>query len=345
MKEKKEFLRNIHYFRAFAIVNIVFVHVWGLPENYKYCDYTIYSIVNIVKEVIFHDSTIYFIFISGFLFHHLSTNFELKKYYKNKLFNVVFPYVFVTLLIMVFENINFSNPSMSFHISIKKVAYIFIYGKAQIQFWYIPFIVIVFLFSPVFLKIPERFIPYIVVFSSILPLLGTRTGTRISFWQYMYFFPIYLQGIWTSMNYPRVISLVRSYGNYLLFIAIFSTVVLIYLSNGSYRIGLIDIKESFYYLQKIALSFLIIIAFTNIEHRNIPILNILATYSFAIFFTHFLIGNPYFRSCFFRFIPGSSLLLLTASIFYIIIVILLTLMICMGIKRLFGAQSRYLIGV
>lgn len=345
MKEKRAFLKNIHYFRAFAIINIVFVHVWGLPEIYKEYDRTIYSFVNIAREVMFHDSTIYFIFISGFLFHHLSTNFELKKYYKNKLFNVVSPYIFVTLLILIFKNINFSNPSMSFNISIKTAAYTFIYGKAQIQFWYIPFIVIVFLFSPVFLKIPERFFPYIVVFSSVLPLLGTRTGTRISFWQYLYFFPIYLQGIWTSMNYSRVISMVRSYNKHLWFVAIFSTMILIYLSNGSYRIGLINVKESFYYLQKITISFLIIIAFINIEHKNIPILNILATYSFAIFFTHFLIGNPYFRSCFFSLIPGSSLLLLTASIFYIIIVILFTLMICIGIKRLFGEQSKYLIGV
>lgn len=345
MKEKKEFLKSIHYFRAFAIINIVFIHVWRIPEIYKEYDRTIYSFVNIAREVLFHDSTIYFIFISGFLFHHLSANFELKRYYRNKLFNVVFPYIFMTLLILVFENINILNPSMSFNISIKKVAYIFIYGKAQIQFWYIPFIVIVFLFSPIFLKIPEKFFPYIIIFSSILPLLGTRTGTRISFWQYIYFFPIYLQGIWASMNYSKFISLVKSYYKHLLFLAVFSTLILIYLSNKSYCIGLINVKESFYYLQKISISFLIVIAFIKIEHKDIPILNILATYSFAIFFTHFFIGNTCFQSLFFRLIPASSLLLLTASIFYIIIVILVTLMISIGIKRLFGAQSKYLIGV
>ena len=311
---------------------------------YKEYGRTIYSFVHIAREVMFHDSTIYFIFISGFLFHHLSTNFDIKRYYKNKLFNVVFPYIFMTLLILLFENINSSNPSMSFNISFKKFLYIFIYGKAQIQFWYIPFIVIVFIFSPAFLKIPDRFFSYIFIFVSILPLFGTRTGTRISFWQYMYFFPIYLQGIWASMNYSKVIQLVRSYNKHLLFLAIFTTLILIYMSNRSYCIGMINIKESLYYIQKISISFLIIMAFKNIEHKNIPILNILATYSFSIFFTHFFIGNSCFRNCFFDFIPKSSLLLLTASIFYIIIVIAVTLVISITIRRLFGAQSKYLIG-
>jgi hypothetical protein len=197
----------------------------------------------------------------------------------------------------------------------------------------------------VFLKIPEKFFSYILIFSSILPLLGTRTGTRISFWQYIYFFPIYIQGIWTSMNYSKVISLVRSYNKQLFFVAILSTLILIYLHSRSYCIGLINVKESFFYLQKVSISFLIMVAFINIEHKNIPILNILATYSFAIFFTHFMIGNDYFRNYFFYFFPTSSLFLLTASILHIVTVILATLMISIGMKRLFGAQSKYLIGV
>jgi len=342
--EKKEFLKNIHYFRAFAIVNIVIVHVWSIPEIYKEYNRALYAFIDITKEVMFHDSTIYFIFISGFLFHHLSPNFELKKYYKSKLFNVIFPYLFITMVILLFKNIDYSNFSFSFRIPIELVVETFIYGKAQIQFWYIPFIFIVFLVSPIILKIPKHFFPYIFILSSVLPLLGTRTGTRISYWQYIYFFPIYLQGVWASMNYSKFISLVKSNSNQLLFIAIFSTFSLIYVYNKSHHVGYINIYEAFHYLQKISISFLVIIALKKIEHKDIPILNLLATYSFSIFFIHFMIGNDYFRNYFYCFIPDTSFLILTASVTFIIIVIFLTLIISMSIKRLFGGQSRYLIG-
>lgn len=344
MAEKKEFLKNIHYFRAFAIVNIVIVHVWSIPEIYKEYNRALYAFIDITKEVMFHDSTIYFIFISGFLFHHLSPNFELKKYYKSKLFNVIFPYLFITMVILLFKNIDYSNFSFSFRIPIELVVETFIYGKAQIQFWYIPFIFIVFLVSPIILKIPKHFFPYIFILSSVLPLLGTRTGTRISYWQYIYFFPIYLQGVWASMNYSKFISLVKSNSNQLLFIAIFSTFSLIYVYNKSHHVGYINIYEAFHYLQKISISFLVIIALKKIEHKDIPILNLLATYSFSIFFIHFMIGNDYFRNYFYCFIPDTSFLILTASVTFIIIVIFLTLIISMSIKRLFGGQSRYLIG-
>lgn len=342
--KKRDFLKNIHYFRAFAIVNIVIVHIWRIPEIYKEYNRAIYSFVSIAREVIFHDSTIYFIFISGFLFHHLSPAFELKKYYKNKILNVVFPYLFITILILIFKNINFSDPSLSLDIPFERVAETLLYGKAQIQFWYIPFIVIIFLFSPIILKIPERLFPYIFIFSSILPLLGTRTDTRISIFQYVYFFPIYLQGVWASKNYSKFLSLIRINKTKLIFIAIFSTLILIYLSDNSYCFGLININESFYYLQKISVTFLVIIAFKNIEHKNISILNILATYSFSIFFIHFLIGNSYFMDYYFNLIPNSSFFLLTASISYIIIVIFLTLTVSMGVKKLLGVRSRFFIG-
>ena len=312
---------------------------------YKDYNRALYTFVDITKQVLFHDSTIYFIFISGFLFHHLSPTFELKKYYKNKLFYVFFPYLFITMLILIFKSIDYSNFSLSYSIPIKLVVETFIYGKAQIQFWYVPFIFIVFLVSPIILKIPKHFFPYIFILSSVLPLLGTRTGTRISFCQYIYFFPIYLQGVWASMNYFRFLSLIRSNKNKLFFIAFFSTLMLIYLSDKPYCLGMINIYEAFHYLQKISISFLVIIALKKIEHKDIPILNLLATYSFSIFFIHFMIGNDYFKNYFYYLIPDTSLLILAASITFIIIVIFVTLIISMSIKRLLGNQSRFLIGV
>jgi len=87
MSDKKPFLKHIHYFRAFAIINIVIVHTWHSPSSFSAAS----SAVDIIRKVLFHSSTIYFVFISGFLFYYLSQKFDIAKYYKSKLFNISIP--------------------------------------------------------------------------------------------------------------------------------------------------------------------------------------------------------------------------------------------------------------
>ena len=99
MEEKPKYLKHIQYFRAFAIINIVFIHTWEFPSDCRHN--ASFYLLNTIRELVFHDSTIYFLFISGFLFQYLSPKFELLKYYKSKLHYVIFPYIFMTLLVLV----------------------------------------------------------------------------------------------------------------------------------------------------------------------------------------------------------------------------------------------------
>src|SRR5688572_33063046 len=88
------FLRHVHYFRAFAIVSILFAHLWELPIGHDDRP-TLYA----VRELLFHASTMYFLFISGFLSIHLSADFDTKRYYRSKLLYVVVPYTLLSTAI------------------------------------------------------------------------------------------------------------------------------------------------------------------------------------------------------------------------------------------------------
>jgi surface polysaccharide O-acyltransferase-like enzyme len=179
---KKPFLNNIHLFRAFAIICVVAVHTWHIPSKYKQGHEGAYLLVEQIREVFFHDSTTYFVFISGFLFFYLSSNFNVNKYYQSKLKRVLVPYILLTTLLAVSGRVDVAGDHFF------DLASVYLGGTAQTQFWYIPFIAVVFLVSPLLLNI--NFSGVGIVLIALIPLLGTRTGTEITFWQFAYFSPV-----------------------------------------------------------------------------------------------------------------------------------------------------------
>src|ERR1035438_6859478 len=85
------FLRYIHSFRALAIVLVVATHCITL---FKW-DYTgwPYQLLMCLAP----NCTLFFVFISGFLFQHLSHKFQYRRYLKSRWDNVLLPYVMVSL--------------------------------------------------------------------------------------------------------------------------------------------------------------------------------------------------------------------------------------------------------
>ena len=83
-------LHYINTFRAMAIYFIVAVHalhVFSWPDG---------SLSKQFLDVLLNNGSIFFIFISGYLFQHLSVNFKASKYYLSKLKNVVLPYLIIS---------------------------------------------------------------------------------------------------------------------------------------------------------------------------------------------------------------------------------------------------------
>ena len=68
--EKQGFDLAMHYFRAFAIFSVISVHMWIVPplEGHE----SMSRFLDMLRGVLFHSSTLYFVFISGYLFHFLA---------------------------------------------------------------------------------------------------------------------------------------------------------------------------------------------------------------------------------------------------------------------------------
>jgi surface polysaccharide O-acyltransferase-like enzyme len=319
---KRAFLSNMNSLRGVAIFSIMTVHLWFVPQDSVETTSIYLKLISVTREILFHDSTIFFIFISGFLFEYLSSRYSSQEYYKSKFKNILLPYLILSTGILIY---NFLLKEVSFTFS--DLLNTLTFGEAQFQYWYIPFICLVFLISPL-----------------LLPMLGTRTGTTISLGQYVYFLPIYITGMIFSINYERVI-LVLEKRFLLLFVAIvISTCLIILAKLFDLSFSFISLYESFHYIQKMFILLFLIVFFKKIEHIDIKILNVLAKYSFALFFTHTLVDSLV-RDKFYDLFATSSFIIIPISIFYTLMIISITLLFCMSIKKLFIGHSRYVIGV
>ena len=341
--DKTPFLKNILLLRGFAILNIMIVHIWSVSllnveENSIYP-----KIINEIREVFFHDSTIYFIFISGFLVKYLSSRYNTSQYYTAKLKNVIFPYLFLSTayFFLKFLTSEIDSPVNEFF------GYIFS-GKAQVSFWYIPFIFFIFLISPLLWKVSDKQLQTILPILIMLPFLGTRSGTTLSLGQYAYFFPIYMLGVVCAVNYEGL--RVRLEKCYYLLIAlmVISTCLLFLVSADELNYSFVNLYESLHYVQKMSVLFFLIVFFEKIEHRDMKVLNVLGEYSFALFFVHTFVDrilNQFILQRFHEVLDRSEFLIIPISIIYTLVIICVSLLLCILINKSLGKKSRYFIGV
>lgn len=345
MTENKPFLKHIHYFRAFAIINIVIVHAWRIPLRYGESQEFSYNLINAIREVFFHDSTIFFIYISGFLFCYLSKNLRPLTYYKNKLSYVISPYVFISVFILALGHLRANGFSfLQKWETINEIAYALIEGGAQVQFWYIPFIALVFVVSPLLLKIPATGSGRFILIVSVLPLLGSRTDTSVSLWQYIYFFPVYLQGIYAAKNHSIFMATLERWKTEMIIIALVSSIFLGYLHFNPVSHDLFNITESVYYVQKLSICFSTLLLFQKLENKDNALLDKLAKYSFAIFFTHMLVYQALMPNRYYSWFISSGALMFFFSLIHVVAVIFATLFVCAMLKTILGKRSRYFIG-
>lgn len=148
---KKDFLYEINYFRGVAILLIVLGHMRGYVVN----NFNVHLSVNAIKnnyryfvayeEVLITGATAFFVFISGFLFYHIfyQRGFNYKNFIKKKVQNIFIPYIIMVSLLFLLLLCN----EINLHINSDFILHNLLMAGA---FWYIPFIMVIFLFSPFF---------------------------------------------------------------------------------------------------------------------------------------------------------------------------------------------------
>ena len=306
--KKKSFLNYINVFRGLAILLIIAGHTTQLGESS--------SLIHKINCEIICGGTALFIFISGFLFQHLSSRFEYKTYLQKKWTNVVMPYFMTSIIGILFCFIYPQTYGNSFD-GLNPILQIPIFlstGRIHnTPSWFIPMIVLFFLCSWILLKLEQKgwlyeLLPLMFLITLVYPRADVDYNSIMNltyaqkylaclgyvFNGFIHFFSLYVFGMFCS-KYKNVIDIFYSKRLLLWILMIGLSVVNVYLSyKGIY---------SSYTISKTILTMLIL---GYLKHYDELImqkeflnktLDITAKYSFGLFFVHwywFFVYNQIF---------------------------------------------------
>ncbi len=273
-RPKKQFDYGMHYFRAFAIICIVFAHFFHTDLSFS----------------IFNCSTIFFLFISGYLLIYLDRNdFHTGTYYRKKFMSVLLPYIIIAVLIYLYRMQNIDVSSIFWYYKNLPLEVLLGY-RICVQFWYIPFIAIVFLFTPLLMKMPRSWLRNITLVSLFVPLYAVRrdflTGFLNSVEVFAFFVPVYLAGMCYALDKEKIDAVLRKYWIHMAVVSLGLT-LFIYFRNTE-----VPVNTAALYVQKMFFAGLVVLGLNLISHKKIHILDLFAKYSFSIYFLHVFLGEP-----------------------------------------------------
>lgn len=348
---------SINHFRGIAIIFIVFAHCFVLAD-FKY-----ETIIGNTILILTKGGTLFFVFISGFLFHFIFyKKFIFKDFLIQKTKHVLVPYLILSTIPIVFlvlTKCNIDNSSSNYFgvncndfssYSIFRHYFVGI-GKNFVGYWYIPFITIIFLMSNIFIafiRLNPKFQILITVFFLIISTFmhrGLLTSNFYLFQNVIYYLPIYLLGILFSTQNEMLYLRLTGKEFYFLIIAVALALLQAYIGKlGNYqKLPLSYEGVDLMFFQKIFLCLFFMIFLNRFENYKPKILNLIAINSFGIFFLHGIIISVLTeikRKLDFSFSGNSFLRYLLVGFLVFSVAFLIAII----IKKLFPKYSKYLVG-
>jgi len=211
-KRGKTFLSYIHNFRGIAIVYIVGAHIllrW--PEG---------SVTHRILTVMFHNSTILFLFISGYLFQHMSDRFEYKSYLRRKFQIVISPYLLLSIPVIAYrvisQDINSytlaDHPDFGTWSAWRQAVYYLLHGAHLQQLWFIPTIAIYYLIAPALMYIDRKPVRYwILAPLVVLSLIVQRDVLSNIPVNAVHFLSVYVLGMFISRYREQFLQFAEKY--------------------------------------------------------------------------------------------------------------------------------------
>jgi surface polysaccharide O-acyltransferase-like enzyme len=291
------FLNSFNYFRGVSILVIVAGHCLDLADikSETVAEQTI-------RNLMAGGSTL-FVFISGFLFHHVFfEHFNYRHFVTNKARNVLLPYLLLSALPIAYYVISqkphfdgYFLPTGDGVIAeyvVPSLKYLWT-GVFFIPYWYIAFIMLIFLLSPLqvaFIRMGPRLRLTLLTLGLVCAAFLHRPIDNLSPLQSVgYFFPVYLLGIQCSIHKDWIYKNLA--GRELILLAlvlaplIWQTLVLgdvgAY-NKAPFSFGGID----WVLVQKVFACLLLMAFLHRFENRNWRLLGLLASSSFGIYFLH-----------------------------------------------------------
>lgn len=334
-KPEKKFIRYIHDFRGIAIIYVVAAHVLvAWPEG---------SPVRKVLDIIFQNSTILFLFIAGYLFQHLSKNFEYKDYLVKKFQNVISPYLIISVPILIYrlytqdipgftalEHPDFANWSLW-----DQGTYYMLHGAHLQQLWFIPMIALYYLISPLLIYIDRHPKLYVVLVPLIaISLVIHRSSLSDTLTMAVHFLSVYVFGMFLSRYKDAYLEFAKKYW-----------LLITVLSVGSIVLNYFVVR--FYdpvdYTQKMLFCCFYIYWLWRLEKYVPKVVDTLAVLSFGIYFVHYffvLIIRGGFERIFHREIPGN----IVVWTICLLIIMALSIWSLQLAKKILGKYSKYFVG-
>lgn len=299
-EKKTKILNYINVFRGLAILLIVAGHTMQFGESG--------SLTEKISFEIFCGGTALFIFISGFLFQHLSGKYEFKNYMQKKWTNVILPYLWTAIPGLIFcftMPVRYENALEGLNPAIQIPMLLSVGRIHNVPTWFIPMIFLFFLSSWLLLKLEKKGILY-----KTLPILFlvtifyqrpeleyymiqdlSYTAKWISYVKYVFigyahFFSMYVFGMYCSANKDIIDKFWNLRWVFIVLMIIVSSLNIYSGVLGTWTNGTIS---------KI---FLTIIVLAYLKHYDEWLiskeklnnsLDIIAKYSFGIFFIHWYV--------------------------------------------------------
>jgi surface polysaccharide O-acyltransferase-like enzyme len=350
--QKKEFLNYIHYFRGLAILFIVGLHAtailhWGDDRLRR------------AFIVPFNNGTVLFVFIAGFLFYYLNhQRFEYVDYLKKKFQYVIVPYLIVSIPAILdklyFDHVGehwWMDSDYATYSAPVKILSMLVTGHHMGVFWFIPMISVIYILAPLILRFAKTDIflyitPILVVVSLFTFRFGYYANIGISL---IYFFPIYLFGMWLCRLREAMFVHARALAWWLVgayvVLSVFEFInwLPFYETVGRPEAG---VDWSQFNVNKFKMTLLCVgglAALYLVQNIKIPFLKLLGDYSFGIFFVHLYILQVFRiidRGGFLRISPPNVLTFLL----YFVTVVVLAVATVKVVKLCLGNNSRYVIG-
>jgi len=337
---KVEFLPSLEAFRAIAIVCVVAGHSisstgWNVDSTAEK------FIANIILG-----GTNLFVFISGYLFHHVFKNrYTFKGFMQQKAQRVLLPCLFLSVLPILMAVKNDQPAGLIGALT----AYLGHLAKGDIWicYWYVPFVIAMFALSPIhrwFATLTAKVQVTAVGTMLVIASVTQRPINNIGIPQLLvYFTPVYLAGVTSAVHRQQLMHFLSRHHVSLFIgaIGLASAQALLATNTGSYHrdfgtIGNIDLQL----VQKILLCGWLLYALQWFDRRESKSIGLIAASSFAVFFLHPYVLDIWLRTWkFHAFLKGGAALPLAIAIIHG-----MSILCALGIRKVAGTRSRYLIG-
>jgi surface polysaccharide O-acyltransferase-like enzyme len=291
------FQGDIHRLRGVAILLIVATHCvtffsWGKHQ-------TAFDLAH----DLFDNSTLIFMFISGYLFHHTSAHFQYTRYLKGKVRNVLVPYLIAAapgiLYVLLFDGAKLHALGLDGRPNVEKAGYLLMYGGAQLNYalWFIPVITLYYLVSPLLLRVFERRNGYVLLLlliplSALMHRPTYNHGHNVAL--ALYFLSAYAIGMLCSKYHDRVVDMLDRHVATLVAVSVLAIVGHFFVSthHGNYSAASIDAFDhkdgwiDWLFIQKVVLTFALWAVLRRFSALRLRVLDTLASASFTIYFLH-----------------------------------------------------------